>query len=485
MNPSARPVFRPAALALAVTAASTTAWAQPTDDINRRLDQVQRQTRLLASPDLAPGERALIDYGALLTLSYFSTDVTDGRDGLLNRALRQYDLNLYTRFNLDYAHEVYARGRFQYRDYNPGDESLSDDDGLQGFVEEAYYRFNLARHLAAYDGKATNNNLVITAGRQFVDWGAGLTLTNYLDGGQFQIDLGPLGLTLLAGVTPYNTTDFDTSRPRYEKSTYRAYYGGMVGYQVGRHRPYAFVLVQRDHNKDRSFSVAGADVNFDYNSHYVGIGSAGSFTDQLVYTAELVYQGGSTLSAQTFTESGLPIPQTDDDIHAWAAMASVDYLFADARRSRVGAMFAIASGDSDRGDASGTFNGNEPGTTDRGFNGLGLISAGYAFAPQLSNLMVLKGSASTFPFGDRTGPVSRLQLGSDLLLYGKTRRNAPIDELTSDDRFLGTEWGAYANWRILEDVTTQVRYGIFFPGEALFADDDPRQFVYISLTYAF
>lgn len=465
--------------------AASTAAAQSGDDLSRRLEQVQRETRLLASPELSPADRAVLDYGAFLTLSYFSLDVSDGSQGLNNRGLRQYDLNLYARFSLDDAHSVYTRGRMQYRDYNAGDESGTDDDGLKGFLEEAYYRFDLARHLAAYDGRATDNNLVITAGRQFVTWASGLTLSQYLDGGLARLDLGPLSVTLLAGVTTYNTTDFDTSRPKYDTSTYRGYYGAMASYQLGRHRPYAYVLVQRDYNRDRRINVAGTDVAFDYNSHYLGLGATGSFSDQLVYTVEMVYEGGRTLSALTFDGGGLPLPQTEDAIRAWAGVAQLDYLPGDVRRSRLGVMLAVASGDRDRGDASGTFNGNEPGTVDRGFNGLGLLPAGYAFNPPLSNLIVFKAAASTFPLADRTGPAARLQLGAEALLYGKTVRQGPIDELTTDDRFLGTELGTFATWRVLEDLTVQVRYAVFFPGDAIFGTHTPRQFVYLSMTYSF
>lgn len=468
-------------LVAAVLGVGVPSWGQTSaDDITRRLDQVQRETRLRVSPDLPAGDRALIDYGGFLTLSYFSTDTSEGD----NRALRQYDLNLFARVNFDGAHEFYSRGRFQYRDYNPGDQSVTDDDGLQGFLEEAYYKFDLARHLAAYGGVATSNNVTITAGRQFVDWASGLVLAQYVDGGLAQANLGPVGFTLLAGVTTYGTTDFDSSRPNFDKSTYRGFYGGLVSYQVGQHRPYAYGLIQRDNNRDRRVNIAGAEVQYDYNSYYIGAGSNGNLSDNFVYAVEGVYQGGSTLSGQTFTEGGLPVPQSDDSISAWAGQASLDYLLGDERKTRFGLGVIVASGDSDRGRSSETLDGNEPGTTDKGFNGLGLVSAGFAFAPPVSNLIVIRGTASTFPWGGRSGSISRMQFGGDVLAYGKTTTAAPIDELTTDDRYLGTEAGVYMNWRVVEDVTLQVRYAAFFPGDAI-EDNDVRQFFYTSFTYSF
>jgi len=40
------------------------------------------------------------------------------------------------------------------------------------------------------------------------------------------------------------------------------------------------------------------------------------------------------------------------------------------------------------------------------------------------------------------------------------------------------------NWRVVEDVTLQVRYATFFPGDAI-EDNDVRQFFYTSFTYSF
>lgn len=487
------PMLLPKSWLILLTAVSAVlptseAWAQVEGggrvdaDVARQLERVRRETRLLATPDLAAGDRALLDYGGFLTTSYFSTDTSSGD----NRALRQYDLNLYARINFDGAHEFYLRNRLQYRDYNSGDQTATDDDGLQNYLEEAYYRFDLARYLAAYRGESVSNTFTLTAGRQFVDWATGLILSQYLDALKADLQIGPATATLLAGVTTYGTTDFDTSRPYFDKSTYRGFFGGQFSYQIAQHRPFLYALVQRDFNEDRELSLAGGSVQFEYNSYYLGLGSVGNLTDQLRYTAELVYEGGRTYSGP-FTPLDSPtgeILQTKEQIQAWAAQTSLEYLFADPYKSRASATFIIASGESDRLGSSDTVGGVAPGQRDHAFNALGLVSAGYAFAPQVSNLTVLKLAASTFPFAPRQGVPSRLQLGGEVLFYGKTLDKAPIDETTTDNRYLGTELSPYLNWRIKEDLTFQFRYGIFFPGEAI-PSDGTRQFVYTSLTYSF
>ena len=49
--------------------------------------------------------------------------------------------------------------------------------------------------------------------------------------------------------------------------------------------------------------------------------------------------------------------------------------------------------------------------------------------------------ASTFPLPD-TGPLRRLQVGTDIFFYNKFDADAPIDEVTFDQSYLGWEPGS-------------------------------------------
>ncbi|MEO6437102.1 MAG: alginate export family protein, partial [Tepidisphaeraceae bacterium] len=224
---------------------------------------------------------------------------------------------------------------------------------------------------------------------------------------------------------------------------------------------------------------------FDYNSYYIGIGSTGPIGDRITYGVEAAYEGGDTLS-NSFVVGGpflSPIAQTRDDISAWAADARIDYLFPDERRSRLSGEVIIASGDSDRLNTSNTFGGNAPNTKDKAFNAFGLLNTGLAFAPAVSNLIAFRVGGSTFPLPD-TGALRRFQIGTDVFLYNKFDADAPIDELTSGQSFLGWEPDFYLNWQMTSDVTLVVRYGIFFPSDA-FPSEDSRQYIYGGVTYAF
>jgi hypothetical protein len=144
----------------------------------------------------------------------------------------------------------------------------------------------------------------------------------------------------------------------------------------------------------------------------------------------------------------------------------------------------LASGDSDRLTTSNTFGGNSPGSNDHAFNSFGLVNTGLAFAPSASNIIVLRGGISTFP-APEINHLRKLQIGADVLVFGKLNSSGPIDESTSDERYLGFETDVFANWQIHSDVTLALRYGAFFPGSAIDADEEIRQFVYAGVTLAF
>ena len=107
------------------------------------------------------------------------------------------------------------------------------------------------------------------------------------------------------------------------------------------------------------------------------------------------------------------------------------------------------------------------------------------YVAEVSNIIALRGGIAMFPLPD-SGAFRRMQVGADFFVFSKYNKDAPIDEPTGSDRFLGWEPDVYLNWQITSDVTLAVRYGIFFPGSAILSPDDkPRQFIGAGLTYAF
>jgi hypothetical protein len=478
-----RPLRLAVLLCLIAAPAAMTRAQESLQRFERQLEQIRRDTVLQINPAVPIDQRALLDYGGYLSFGYLSVD--DNRNE--NHILRQYELIGYVRANLDGANEVFIRGRAGYRDFNDRDSfDGRGDELIDPDLDRAYYRFDLARYNAAYHGQSAGDfNFVFQGGRDLVYWANGLTLSVPLDGVITDLTWGRVTLELIAGVTPTRTVDFDLSRPAFDYNTRRGFYGGMLSMQMGTHRPYAYALLQRDYNDEDSRAIDGRLVRFQYDSFYLGAGSSGALTDRLAYGAEFVFEGGQTRSSNFDEEGGatVSVPQTKDNIRAWAVDLRLDYVFPGPHRTRISAEGIFASGDPDRLSTSGTVGGNRPGTDDHAFNSLGLLNTGLAFAPEVSNLIAARLGIAAFPAPD-TAMFQHMQVGADFFVFGKMRENAPINETTSDDRYLGVEPDVFLNWQITNDVSLAVRYGVFFPGSAI-PDDTARQFFYAGLTYAF
>ncbi len=477
-----RPVARSLAAALLAVGLCRSAAAQDAAQRTERLRQdLDRDTQAQVDAGLPLGQRALVDYGAYATYSYLSFDDPDHN----NHGLNEPELVAYGRVQLDDHNEAYVRGRGLYLDYNPGDNPDGRPNHIDGVVEEAWYRFDVTGGTPADPHARPPAGLAVKGGRQFVDWGLGLTLNQYADGVSATLRYQPVTVDLLACVTIRQTVDFDVSRPDLDVSTERGFYGVRVSTAVGRAVPYGYVLAQRDYNRPESLDSHVYTTRYRYNSVYAGVGVGGPIQDQFTYAVEGVYEGGRGLSNSYDPATNNPVAQTADPIEAYAAKARVDYLPGDARRSRLSVEGIVASGDRDRTVTSATFGGNRPHTGDHAFNALGDSDTGLAFAAPVSNLMLVRVGASTFPF-PHVAPLADLQVGADVFVFGKTLAHAPIDEPTRNDQYLGVEPDLFVNWRPVDDVTVLLRYGLFFPGGAI-PDGQPnfvRQFLYAGVTYA-
>jgi hypothetical protein len=451
----------------------------------RELQRLEYDRRLRANRDVPPGQRLLFDYGGYVTGNYLSLDDSEGD----NHILREYDGIGYVRLNVDGAQELFLAGRIGYQDFNKGDSfSGRGDEPIDGDLYRGYYRFDLRRYQQAYGGEGSPDfNVIAQVGRDLAYWGNGLVLAQVLDGGVLDVEYGKLGLELIAGITPVRTVDIDSSRPGFDYNTRRGFYGALLNLDLGQHRPFLYYLAQRDYNEMDERNIGAIHTKYDYDSYYLGAGSTGQITDRLRYGIEGAFEFGHTLS-NSFELVGfslVPIKQTRDQIVAGAIDGRLDYFAADVADTRFSAEVVLASGDVDRGHTSNTFAGNTPNTQDNAFNAFGLINTGLAFAPDVSNIAVLRLGASTFPFHD-VGPLRRLQLGTDFFTFGKFHEDAPIDETTvNGQQFLGFEPDFYVNWQVTSDVTIAVRYGIFFPNASAFPIDDVRQFFFAGVTFAF
>ena len=480
-----RAAFLAAGLALAASLASaqeTSPRALQRASRLEELQQIELDSRYRANPNIPPEQRAVVDFGGYVTFNYLSLDdqVAD------NHVLRQYDFVAYTRVMLDNANEFFLRFRTGYRDFNDQDSfDGKGDEIIDPDLDRLYYRFDLAASQAAYHGKQIDTDIAIKGGRDLAYWANGLVLTEVLDGIVVDVTNPAFNIEAVAGVTPVRTVDFDPSRPDFDHNTRRGFFGAMISKNIGTHTPFAYGLIQRDYN-DKDFSTTPAPTRFEYNSYYFGVGSSGSLSDRLHYGVEFAYETGNSLSRSfTVGQTITPVPQKRDNIRAYALDARIDYLIPDTHQSRITLETLLASGDPDRGSTNTTPDGNRSGTDDNAFNSFGLINTGLSFGPAVSNLIVVRLGGSTFPLGGGSETLRRFQVGTDVFAFWKMQRNAPIDEATIDQTYLGFEPDFYVNWQLASDVTLALRYGIFFPNSTAFPRDDARQFVYAGVTFAY
>jgi len=446
---------------------------------DRQVEQIRREIQAEVADNSAP-KSARFDFGVYLTLSYLSVDDAVDR----NHGLREYDLVGYAGVNVDLGQNVYVRGRTFYSDYNPGDFD-NRSDNLQGRVEEAYYRFDLQKYWSADHHIESKSNATFTIGRQDTQWANGLVLWQYLDAARADFSYGPFDLTLLGGVTTSWTVDFDSLRPNFDNDTRRGFYGAMLGAHVGKHHPYIYALFQQDYNSDDPLTIGFIRTEHSYNSYYLGGGMNGELSDKWQYKSEMVFEGGSSLSRGVeFDPFLMPVQQQENSIQAGAADLQLDYLLHDSHKTCLSAEAIFATGDPDRLTSSNTLLGNKPGTHDMAFNAWGYVNTGLAFSPEVSNLMVLRLGATTYPLPDSRW-FGKLQFEPSIFVLGKLRSDAPIDEFTGDDHYLGIEPDLAVNWPIRENLFFTGRYGVFIPGGAATESSGSRQFVYLAVTYAF
>lgn len=461
------------------------------DRFERQLEEMQRDTRVKANVDIPADQRLLLDFGGSFTFSFASIDDTSA----INHLLWQYNVTTYARANLDNVHEFFIRGSATFRDFAPGDSfDGKGDDWVGPNLDRAVYRFDLRQYLAAYEGEVVPYHMSASIGRQLVHWANGLVLSEQLDGGVFTVGYDALKVDILASTTRQSITDIDASRPNPSGDTERDFFGAIARYQLGeKHRPFIYGVYQGDRNDQiaRTDTIGGVPIttsDFEYDSWYIGVGSEGSLSDRLLYGVEFAYQGGNSMSSPfTVSNAGVvsAVPQTSEDINAWALDMRLDYLFTDANNTRLSAEVLLASGDRDRLATSDTLGGNQSGTSDNAFNAFGLVDTGLAFAPRVSNLVMLRLGASTIPFPTSSW-FRRMQVGTNVFIYHKLYTSAPISEATTDDSYLGVEPDIYVNWQVASDVSLGLRYGVFFPGTAIIGGgNDPRHFLFTSLTLAF
>ena len=470
--------------------------SQSAENMQQQLNAEDASMRKAYFSNSPISERLTIDYGGTFRYAFNIIDTAQSKETYE----QVYDLRLFTSIELDGAHRFYGRLRFLYNqwDFN-GTRAVGpeyNDEGLQNPIGELYwYEFNLAGMIQTQTGAKPDYNFVAKMGRQYVIWGQGAALSNYMYAGIFDFSWQEFKLTTMVGQTAgEDTIDWDLSRPGYDTDTSRLYYGGKFEYSgIPGHRPYVYILAQNDLNSGQvavlPLSAPTIPTTFDYNSTYVGVGSNGAIGADLVYRAEFMYEYGTTLSDPLSHQGGiLPVPQQDARISAMAGVGGLTWLARNTEDSRVDFQIVAGSGSNQRLDPGNTFGGIAPRAVDTSFNSLGYVNTGIVLAPDLANLFCPSLGFSTTPLPG-SGFFGGLRLGVTAFAFGRIENDAPLSFQTVNggSNYVGSELDFSMEWRLMSDLDLNIRYGIFMPNTEVFPTNQggARDFVYAGMTYAF
>ena len=383
-----------------------------------------------------------------------------------HRTLRYYDLRLWAEVRFERRYRAFLRLQSDYADWNTGDQFEGEDDD----------QVHVARVDQAWlegDFSSDESKFIIRVGREFLTLGRGLLLNGVHYGLMADYDSGRFGLRGLVAHSIPHDDDIDQSLPNSDDSR-RLFAGVEASYLLtGAHRVYGLFLVERDLNEeDPEF----AGVDWGYDATYAGLGARGEVVGGLGYALEAVYEFGKSVAAGSTEE---------ESIGALALLVALDYTFGGEMAPYVTVEYMFGSGDPDRGSVTEGAGGNTVGTDDEGFLAFGFVQTGFSLFPRVSNIHIFRLGGSFRPLASlelfRT-----LELGGYGYLYRKDEASAPISDPRSfqDDDDVGEEIDLFLRWRILSDVGFSINFGRFMPGDA-YADDDPRNFISLGLTYGF
>lgn len=447
------------------------ALAQTGGQTERRIEE--RARAALAPTELAilkQEPRLVMDYG--FWLNHLYSDYTDDdnesdRSDLTDKTYA-FDRRFWWRATLrppldapaGHEHSLYVRLKDKSTWRDPSDE-------------HGRYDWN-GPHVDYLFLTADFTPFVLQAGRRFYQVGQGIAYSNVNDGTELMASFATWSLMGFVSRTLPHEDNVDLSVPG-GKNSGRTFYG-IEGKYLGipNHGVYGYALFQRD---DSDEDPEDRTRDYDYNSEYFGLGAEGKLLANVRYATEIILETGDSVTSVT---------QQEQDITAWALDVSVTYDVQMPTQPTLYGEYTFASGDSDRTNVTNTVNGNASGK-DTSFLYFGYLPTGYALAPRVSNLRMLKLGMALKPL-ERIRRFKDLTCSVDVYRFMKEEPAGGISDLdaTDADRDLGWEVDLTLSWQILSDLGLTIEYGRFKPGDAYpRGTNDTTEYFSVSVTSTF
>ena len=432
--------------------------------IDDKLDQQRRE--------LAPLD-ALLDWQWGGWFEYYVFHFNDGIQS--QRVFQRPGLSLWTRAVVDGgAHELFARMRFTFEYFNPGDEYTRQQDWVGPNLDRGWYQIDVGR---AFRLTQPNDpyQMRVRLGRQEVLFGTGYALDMPLDAVTFEGKLHDFRVTGLFGKTIASYPNIDRSAPVGGHSA-RRFFGVQVNYDgIEDHRPFVYAIWNDDYTDERPKEPLQ---NYSYDTQYFGLGSRGSLAHNLNYWTEWVYESGHSYGDGDFLHR--------DAVDAWGCDVGIEYLWDCATHPHVSFEYMFASGDADRlFSPTSAGGGNQGDRDDKSFAGFGYRDTGIAAALTRSNIHVWRVGAGLMPL-EKIEFCRDLEIGTNWFLFHKHHRRGAISDPTAGEfgGYVGWEMDYFINWRLASDLSWTMRWGAFFPGSA-YQDRSMRNFLFTGMTWSF
>lgn len=376
-------------------------------------------------------------FGASEDLSLFMSS-KDSNSYLLNNLKLWFELEISDEFAL------YLRAKHQYAKLlNPSKGSSTDSTQSVIDLELGYFSWH-------------TGDLSLFAGRNLITLGSGLLFDGAADGLNIKYSVGPFDLKGFVAYTGFIAKDanpYNFSRQDINDGAKRLFGGLSCRFAFGTGWTLtANGLLQSDRGERKSSR---------YDTAHLSLALDGTLLPELALSIEGALQGGESPDS-----SGL----SKRDISAWALTFRMQFSLLDQSESSFALDAAIASGSDNRFSyAPGGIDGFGKDTQ---FYSFGTYSTGFAFEPDLANLIYTALSFTTMPFSPQS-MFGRSSFTFRTSIYFKADKAAPISELARTDPlnnpssgFLGFAADATWGWRIVGDVSLVFAAGVFKPGKA-------------------
>ncbi|HPH02074.1 MAG TPA: hypothetical protein PK297_03890, partial [Spirochaetota bacterium] len=294
------------------------------------------------------------------------------------------------------------------------------------------------------------------------------------DGLDITLSAGPVDIEFFGAYTGFIVSDsnpYNFSRQDISDGAKRLFAGLSCGMDLGSGWVVTLNgLLQRDRGDIEASR---------YDTAHLSLGLEAQFSPAVTMLVEGAVEGG---------EGPESTGTSMRDISAWAVTFRMQFALLDESESAFAIDAAMATGSDNRYES--TPGGIDGDGKDTQFSTFGTYSTGFAFEPDLSNLIYGALSFTTLPFS-KGSMFGRSSFTLKSLVYFKADKAGPTSELATTDTlnnpdsvFLGFAVDATWAWRVVSDLSLVFAAGIFKPGTA-YTDRTLQSLIQTTLVFAF